>query len=73
MLIEDWKSLWPKLWSIRLSLLAAFASAIETGMTLYAGGTPPWMVIAAGFTSVGAAIARIIAQPSVTGNVSADK
>lgn len=66
--IDDWKAQFPKLWSIRFSLLSALASAIETGMQLYANNTPPLLVVGALFTSVGAAIARIIAQPSVTGN-----
>lgn len=66
--IDDWKAQFPKLWSVRLSLLAALASGIETGMNLYASNTPPMLVIAAFLTSVGSAIARIIAQPSVTGN-----
>lgn len=66
--IDDWKAQFPKLWSVRLSLLAALASAAEAGMHLYASGTPPLLVIAAGCTSIGAAIARIIAQPAVTGD-----
>lgn len=64
--IDDWKRQFPKLWSVRLALLAALASGIETGMTLYASGTAPLLVVATFFSSVGAAIARIVAQPSVT-------
>lgn len=64
--IDDWKRQFPKLWSVRLALLAALASAIETGMTLYATGTAPLLVVATFFTSAGAAIARIVAQPSLT-------
>lgn len=64
--IEDWKRQFPKLWSVRLALLAALASGIETAMNLYATGTAPMLVVATFFTSFGAAIARIIAQPSVT-------
>lgn len=37
-------------------------------MHLYATGTAPLLVVAAGLTSLGAAIARVVAQPSVTGN-----
>jgi hypothetical protein len=57
----------PKLWSVRFALLAAIASAIEAGMNLYASGTAPILVVAAGLTSLGAAIACVVAQPSVTG------
>ena len=66
--IDDWKAQFPKLWSIRLSLLAALASGIENGMNLYATGTTPLLVLATSLIAVGAAIARVIAQPTVTGN-----
>jgi hypothetical protein len=66
--IDDWHKQFPKLWSVRFALLAALASAIETGMNLYATGTAPILVVATGLSSIGAAIARIVAQPSVTGN-----
>ncbi|MBD8654109.1 hypothetical protein IFT68_00525 [Oxalobacteraceae sp. CFBP 13730] len=65
--IEDARSQFPKLWSVRFALLAAIASAIEAGMNLYASGTASLLVVAAGLTSLGAAIARVVAQPSVTG------
>jgi hypothetical protein len=66
--IEDASKQFPKLWSVRFALLAAIASAIEAGMHLYANGTAPILVVAAGLTSLGAALARVVAQPSVTGN-----
>jgi hypothetical protein len=65
--IEDASKQFPRLWSVRFALLAAVASAIEAGMNLYASGTAPILVVAAGLTSLGAAIARVVAQPSVTG------
>lgn len=64
--IDDWKKQFPKLWSVRFALLAALASSVETGMNLYATGTAPLLVVAAGLTSIGAAIARIVAQPALT-------
>lgn len=64
--IDDWKKQFPKLWSVRFALLAALASAVETGMNLYATGTAPLLVVASGLTSIGAAIARIVAQPALT-------
>ena len=66
--IDDWKAQFPKLWSVRFALLSGIAGSIETGMNLYATGTAPMLVIAATLTSFGAAIARVVAQPSVTGN-----
>ena len=65
--IDDASKQFPKLWSVRFALLAAIASAIEAGMNLYASGTAPLLVVAAGLTSLGAALARVVAQPSVTG------
>jgi hypothetical protein len=64
--IDDWKRQFPKLWSVRLALLAALASSIETGVNLYATGTAPLLVVAAALVSIGSAIARIVAQPSLT-------
>jgi len=66
--IEEASKQFPKLWSVRFALLAAIASAIEAGMHLYASGTAPILVVAAGLTSLGAAIARVVAQPALTGN-----
>lgn len=65
MLIDDWKRKWPKLWSVRFALLAAVASAVEVGVNLYANGTPPVMATLACLASLGAAVARVIAQPAL--------
>ena len=67
-LIDDWKKLAPRLWSVRLSLLAALASGIEAGISLYLDQRP-WAAIVAGLVSVGAAIARLIAQPKLHADV----
>lgn len=66
--IDDWKRQFPKLWSVRLALLAGLASAVESGYQIYLTGQPPLIALSATLLSLGAAIARIIAQPSVTGN-----
>lgn len=66
--IEDARKQFPKLWSVRFALLAAVASAIEAGMNLYATGTAPILVVTTGMASLGAAIARVVAQPALTGN-----
>ncbi|BCP56331.1 hypothetical protein K32_49480 [Kaistia sp. 32K] len=67
-LIDDWKRKFPKLWSVQLSILAALASAVEVGFSYWATGKPAWIAGAAMLISLGAAGARIIAQPSVTAN-----
>ena len=66
--IDDASKQFPKLWSVRFALLAAIASAVEAGMNLYASGTAPLLVVAAGLTSLGAAIARVVAQPALAGD-----
>jgi hypothetical protein len=64
-LICDWKRQWPKLWSVRFALMAAFASAVEVGVNLYVNGTPPVMASLAFAASLGAAITRVVAQPAL--------
>lgn len=67
-LIDDWMRLAPRLWSVRLSLLSALAAAIDAGMESYATGNVRIVVICVAATSLAASVARIVAQPSVTGN-----
>lgn len=63
-LIPEWKSCWSKLWSIRLSLFAAVASGIEAGVDIWLTGKPPIFAVVAFFVSLGAAVARLVAQPN---------
>ena len=65
--IEDWKRQFPKLWSVRLALLSAVFSAIEAGFNVYTTGQPPLIALSAMLVSLGSAIARVVAQPTVTG------
>lgn len=65
-LIEDAKTVFLKAWSVRLSLLAALLSAAEVSLPFFA----PWMpehvmAILAVLVGAGAAIARIVAQPTM--------
>lgn len=64
-LINDWKRQFPRLWSVRLALLAAVLSAAEVGINVYITGQPPMMALSAMLVSLGSAIARIVAQPSL--------
>lgn len=64
-LIDNWKALWSKLWSVRLALLAALFSAVEVGFSVYLTGKAPVLVLAACAISFGAAVARIVAQPTL--------
>lgn len=61
-LINDWKRKFPKLWSVRLSLLAALMSSVEVALNIYLTGRPPLIVLAAGLISLGAAASRVVAQ-----------
>lgn len=64
-LIDDWRHCWARFWSVRLALLAAAASAVEAGVDVWLTGRPPVFAILAGAVSIGAAIARLIAQPNI--------
>jgi hypothetical protein len=70
MLIEDWKTILTKAWSVRLIILAALLSGIEVALPII-GQTiepldlipPGTFAILSGLTSAGALIARVMAQP----------
>ena len=64
-LINDWKRKFPRLWSVRLALLAAAASACEAGFNLYLSGKPPVLACIATVLALATAVARIVAQPAV--------
>lgn len=64
-LIDDWKRKFPKLWSVRLSLLAAVASSVEVGIAYFGNGKTLFIAAVATLFSFGAAIVRVIAQPSL--------
>ena len=64
-LIDDWKRKWPKLWSIRLSLLAAVLSTGDVIYATWANGQPRWAVLVAAIVSIGAAVSRVVAQPGI--------
>lgn len=64
-LINDWKRKFPKLWSVRLSLLAALMSSMEVALNVYLTGKAPIIVVVAGVISLGAAAARVVAQSEV--------
>jgi hypothetical protein len=65
-LIEDAKTVLLRAWSIRLALLAAVFSAAEVALPFFAPFVPPkTMAILALLASTGAAIARLVAQPTM--------
>ena len=64
-LIPDWKLIWKRAWSVRLALLAALLSGIEVAVGVWATGNPPIFAGIAFVASLGAGIARIVAQPKL--------
>jgi hypothetical protein len=64
-LIEDAGKVWHRLWSVRLSLLAAVASAGDAGWQAFVSGSPRVISLCTFGISLGAAVARIVAQPKV--------
>lgn len=67
-LIDDAKQQFPQLWSVRLALLSGLIGALEVGYQTYLTGQPPLVALSMTLASLAAAIARVVAQPSVTGN-----
>jgi len=69
-LIDDWQALAPKLWSVRLALLAAAFGAIEVALPLFQTVIPPmWFGVASVLVGIGSAFARIVAQPKARESV----
>lgn len=67
-LIEDAGKVWHRLWSVRLSLLAAALGAADAAMPFIAPEhASPRFAAAAAAVSVGAALSRLVAQPRMKG------
>jgi hypothetical protein len=65
-LIEGWKRKFPRLWSVRFALLSALLGAAELVLPLMQSEFPPRVFALLSFvTAIAAAVARIVAQPSL--------
>jgi len=65
-LLEDWRKIARRAWSIRLSIVAAVFTAAEVVVPLFGDVLPRGVfVLLALFASIGAAVARLVAQPEV--------
>lgn len=63
-LIDDWRRVARKAWSVRLAWIASGLSAAEVGIQLLAPRYPgPWFAACAVLVSLGAAYARLVLQP----------
>lgn len=64
-LIEDWRRIAPKLWSVRLSILAAVAASAQAGFEYFMAGQKPIIAVVAAVLALGSAVSRIISQPGL--------
>ena len=65
-LLDDWQRVLQRAWSIRFSLLAAACTAAEVVVPLFGDLLPRGVFVLLAFSaSIGAAIARLVAQPEM--------
>lgn len=69
MIIQDWKRVLRKAWSLRLMFLAALMSGIEIALPFFSEVFPRGVFAGLSFASVsGAFVARFVAQKDLHGN-----
>jgi hypothetical protein len=65
-LVQDWKRITRKAWSFRLTVLAAGLAGAEMALPYLSDLFPPRLFLALSMAvTIGAAIARIVAQPEM--------
>ena len=65
-LLEDWRKIARRAWSIRLSIVAAVFTAAEVVVPLFGDVLPRGVFVLLAFiASIGAAVARLVVQPEV--------
>lgn len=65
-LLDDWRRVARRAWSIRLSIVAAIFTAAEVVVPLFSDVLPRGLFVLLAFSaSIGAAIARLVAQPEM--------
>ena len=65
-LLPDWRCILRRAWSIRFSLLAALFTAAEVVVPIFGDVLPRSMFVLLAFAaSIGATVARIVAQPEM--------
>lgn len=65
-LLDDWRQIARRAWSIRLSIVAALFTAAEVVVPLFGDVLPRGLFVVLAFTaSIGATVARIVAQPEM--------
>ena len=65
-LLDDWRRVLRRAWSIRLSIVAAIFTAAEVVVPLFWDVLPRGVFVLLAFSaSIGATVARIVAQPEM--------
>ena len=65
-LLADWRRVARRAWSVRLSIVAALFTAAEMVVPLFGDVLPRGVFVLLAFSaSIGAAIARLVAQPEM--------
>ena len=65
-LLVDWRNVLRRAWSIRFSLLAAAFTAAEVVVPIFGDVLPRGLFVLLAFAaSIGATVARIVAQPEM--------
>jgi hypothetical protein len=65
-LLEDWRKIARRAWSIRLSIVAAVFTAAEVVVPLFGDALPRGVFVLLAFiASIGATVARLVVQPEV--------
>lgn len=65
-LLPDWRQVLRRAWSVRLSVVAAVFTAAEVVVPIFSDVLPRGLFVVLAFSaSIGAAIARLVAQPEM--------
>lgn len=65
-LLSDWRHVLRRAWSVRLSIVAAIFTAAEVVVPIFSDVLPRGLFVLLAFSaSIGAAIARLVAQPEM--------
>ena len=65
-LLDDWRKIARRAWSVRLSIVAAIFTAAEVVVPLFGDVLPRGVFVLLAFSaSIGATVARIVAQPEM--------
>ena len=65
-LLDDWRKIARRAWSVRLSIVAAIFTAAEVVVPLFGDVLPRGAFVLLAFAaSIGATVARIVAQPEM--------